>query len=1065
MFKKIKGFISKSLLLLFVALSFSQSVFAYQQATDRNGNPCRLPADYSAAIGNQPDTKMLPPCGGYLQDYDRRFIFWASYFVPRESIEKEREFLTSKGLNVDKTINQFPQTTPFDGWLGFAFSVTVLSLTFYFIAGLVVLSSTGKSFLRLISTGFALTAVMLTVFASDTFKIKIVAYSVGQVNKVYSDMYRIEDILAAYDSKYQKDFTGSESSIVNENLNSFLMEKEIENTITEISIFKDEFADRKKSYEINFSPFDLDDPTVQEKLDIVTECASIYFMDVSNDWEFNLWSDEKFYSISHSGTLLYGGNSDDWECEETGFGNRKAHANIKIDSANALTNFTIGTDAVNMSQDPTFIENYQAVFNDVQGVVTQVMSDTDKSASIAAASIDEMVSLAKAATEASITQSIRIQDVAEYQQLKDIHKGFMKPLKYENQDNLTVEEYLHLLTIAKEQYKFSILAGAEIDKDENTEVLINGHYFLRKHYRDVVYDVLNYECATKSSQLEYDNRVKFADEFNSPEVRDAPAEDLSQLGARNEFECYKMEDGFMIALGNPAEKEELWKKQQISNIAMKNFWNAIDEAAYEISSENQDMFEDVKLEIINNVRPTAEGLYKFKFSQIDLMQGVNRTLNAQQNMISFTNSNTASYRDPSRPDYYFMFERVTKDYIDEEKKAVIADTRSLAKHDFSTVLTPMKFSKTHGAKEELGLWDQLGYGKFIEEMFVAAECPIRNVDGDCTASFLQQSYANSKGLVPTFLSVGAIRLTITGFVGVCNGADSVTNELGDAGIIGKALGTFGGTILKLGCLPIQAIESAFGSYIDLLLLLMIILMFLNFLTMNSFVLLDFFLLFYFIRVIPTMIIMLSVVFPYELGRNSFVAASSQNPEKDFMQFDSTFGLLKGLFFYIILVPFTVYMFLFLINSGELGGVVYDSTRAMFDDTFIQNIVFGLVQPFFNILGVMFSVKVVGEWEDQMKQILNVKGEGMFKGQSALVSAAYAYVVGTAMKKGRNEIANSTKGLSGYMKDKYENRVMKQFATSKGNGGGNGSGNGSGTPNNSNSGNGGSGGSTPPSNSN
>lgn len=95
------------LFVIFV-LSFSSMSFANYDVNSK-GEECRTASQYSKELGNQSSVVWKESCDLYLQQFDKAFVSVTKFFLDKSDIEKSREFLSSKGLNVDVVIDYYDE--------------------------------------------------------------------------------------------------------------------------------------------------------------------------------------------------------------------------------------------------------------------------------------------------------------------------------------------------------------------------------------------------------------------------------------------------------------------------------------------------------------------------------------------------------------------------------------------------------------------------------------------------------------------------------------------------------------------------------------------------------------------------------------------------------------------------------------------------------------------------------------------------------------------------------------------------------------------------------------------
>ncbi|CCN49162.1 membrane hypothetical protein [Vibrio nigripulchritudo MADA3029] len=994
-------------LFVIFALSFSSMSFANYDV-NKNGEECRSPTQFSKELGNQSSVKWKKACGFYLQQKDKAFITVTKFFLDRSDIENSREFLSSKGINVDGVIDYYDEKN---------FVKDVLLVVTYLIAfatpvylSAVVISSFSTNFSMGKVLGIIIPFVILlsVALSSTTLHVKVFYFTFGTINHFHDRVADVEGVLEDANTNSAALRSSEELSDQNDKMVSFLLEQTIQEENTKKFIYSNSFANIRAEYDPNGSVYNLKRPSINQKLSIVKQCTDRNRVEVDTDIVIfipsvdELLDGEIGVNLAHEGMFMYGGETDEWECENSDFGKQKGLiSSVKISTANVIKNFALNTNVQNMANDTNVVDDFAGLFNELVKYLIQKADVADIDGSNSARMIESEFAFAKNASIEARKSNVSRKSTKSYKQLVSaIQRTMENSLSYEKNDNLTVDEADAFRIIQAGQFKFSKLFGHPLGQDEITYEDLNGMYYLKPYIVDIVNNRNAYLCSQRLSDTEFVNYVKYAEDFNV--ATSEPAYFLKSFGARGDLDCFVVnEDNTLTAVGNPNQKDEYKEKVDDGVNALALWLEAHDEAALNIINSNQSNHDDQILELINTYKPNPYDLRAFKIAQIDMYSGLSKTSNIQENVMTFNYVN--SDNKTNEPSYYFNFSRFTDDDLDDEEKDSRAVVYGLKKYDYSEYLISTNRESSKNFAEVNDSWfDQFsptGIAKRIFNDF--SLCPIKDSDGNCVTSLTQQSHLGTLAALEVTSDIAVMRATLSGITAMCMAGDGANFDP-KALIAGPAALIEG--LATVGCNGAIAMNAGLGGFMDLGIVLSVFSAILGFLASNATAFIIVLVVIFFVRTIPTLFITTSIFFPYESTRNSVVAPFASNPNQSLVKFDATVGSLKTMIFYLLVVPISMYVFLYIMHDPTFGGIVYDTTASMFGDGVLSQMIMVIVSNFVMFGFVPVIINSIKTWESDTASAFNVNGEGFFTGQSQFVSGVQAI----ALNQGLNETKKSIK---------------------------------------------------------
>ncbi|EJB8440301.1 hypothetical protein MW344_004973 [Vibrio parahaemolyticus] len=989
-----------------LALMFSVNASANVNGTDANGNECRTAKVYSSQIHNQPSANYLPPCGSYLTQNDQKFKGIAAFFVTKEDVVNNAPWLQNKGYVVDdNSLNDFSDSTTASSLFASAFLMLGITFVMYvFLMIIVSLTEKNVPMGKFLIFLFALGTLSMFVMSPNT-QIKLIATVVGQINYAYEDNYNVVYELERRSLKNVDEFASEESETLNENVISFLYEASAQDVLTNYLTFKDHMVDTDAQYDPQGSIRDVKEFTNREKLTLINQCNSTTRSETKNDLELTLSLDkiknlDFGASISHKAAIWTGGEAVDWECD-SGFGYNKVWGNLTSYTTNNLKNFHSSEPKKNMSQNTSYLTDLKAAVDKRIEVSLDVIEKIDLAGSNGALLNTSEMDFALNTAKEVAKSGGSYKDTKSFPLLVASLKRQMGVLSFEKDDAFTVEEANQLRILGKEQFKFSKMFGHFLGNDEATDEDINGYYYLKPYFDEAIYSAMAYECSTRLSMEEFLIYQKFATDFNS--ALDEDTKKLKQIGARNDLNCFRFNDNFEIeAVGNPNLKDKYWQDMFNYKQAFQYWLKAIDVAANEIVAETNENHDEKIKELLNIVAPNAKSLSDFKIALIDFNNKSYKSVNTQENIFTYKINSHINY-DSTKPAYYYNFDKFSKDILDESEVEQLAKLKSLRKYDLSPILTPIKRSEVAGDIELESISEKIGTSQWIDDITIGAECPIIDNEGRCDASIIQQAHHNTGEMMEAATTFTLLKFAGSGAAAACEVTDGAKFDM--KAVLGGPMKIFVELIGTASCITIQSYEIAFG---DITLSMVIIAWFavlMAKLTVVSPLIIDIFLFLYFLRAIPTLIIMLAGVMPYELGRNSIRTIASDKPVEELFHFNATVAILKALLFRTAIVVINIKLLMYIIHSETFGGAVFDMVSPIFPDTLIGGAMFGICYNLFSMFIPVLAFKTVGRFEDDMAQLIGTSSGGFMSEQSQIVGAVHAYATGKVYSEAKGNLTN------------------------------------------------------------
>ncbi|EIW7861942.1 hypothetical protein MH171_001871 [Vibrio parahaemolyticus] len=993
------------LFVIFV-LSFSSMSFANYDVNAK-GEECRTASQYSKELGNQSSIAWKESCDLYLQQFDKAFVSVTKFFLDKSDIEKSREFLSSKGLNVDEVIDYYDEKNFIkEVLLVIAYAIAFI-LPVYLTAIVVASFSTNFSMGQVLGIIIPFVILLSIGLSSTTLHVKVFYYTFSTINYFHDRVADVGSVVEDANTNAAALRSNEELSDQNDKMVSFLLEQTIQEENTKKFIYSNSFANKKAEYDPNGSIMNLKNPTIDEKLSIVKQCTDRNRVEVDTDIVIfiptvdELLDGELGVNLAHEGMFKYGGETDEWECENSDFGKEDGIiSSVKISTANVIKNFALNTNVQNMANNTNVVDDFAGLFNDLVKYLIQKADVADIDGSNSARMIDSEFAFAKNASVEARKSNVSRKSTKSYKQLVSaIQRTMENALSYEKNDNLTVDEADAFRIIQAGQFKFSKLFGHPLGQDELTYEDLNGMYYLKPYIVDIVNNRNAYLCSQRLSDIEFVNYVKYAEDFNA--ATGEQANKLKSFGARGDLDCFVVnEDNTLTAVGNPNQKDEYKEKVDDGVNALALWLEAHDEAALNIINSNKSNHDDQILELINTYKPNPYDLRAFKIAQIDMYSGLSKTSNIQENVMTFNYVN--SDNKTNEPSYYFNFSRFTDDDLDDEEKDRRAVSFGLKKYDYSEYLISTNRESSKNFAEVNESWFEqfspTGIAKRIFNDF--SLCPIKDKNGDCKTSLTQQAHLGSLAALEVTSDIAVMRATLSGITAMCLAGDGANFD--PKALVAGPVALIEG-LATVGCNGAIAMNAAVGGFMDLGIVLAVFSAILGWLASNATVFIIVLVVLFFLRTIPTLIITTSTFFSYESTRNSVVAPFSPNPNQALIKFDATIGSVKTMIFYLLVVPISMYVFLYIQHDPIFGGIVYDTTASMFGNGVFAQMLMVIVSNFVLFGFVPVIINSIKTWESDTASAFNVKGQGFFTGQSQFVSGVQAIALNQGLSETKQTV--------------------------------------------------------------
>lgn len=1009
-----------------MTLLFSINAVAQINGTDSNGKECRTPKIYSSQIHNQPSAKYLPPCSIYLTKNDPRFEFIAPFYVTKKDVERNKGWLENIGYEVDEnSLSKFNQST-FGSTL-LATSVLLIGITFvFYIISLIItwLTSQRVPIGKFIIFTFALGTISMFAISPNT-QIKLIATVIGHINLSYEDNYNIQEELEKRSLKNVDQFASEEAKILNDNVVSFLFEASAQDVITNQLTFKNHMADKDAQYDPQGSVIDVKKFSIREKLALINQCNSTTRSETKNDLELTLSLDklkklDLGASISHKAALWTGGEAVDWECD-SGFGYNKVWGNLTSYTTNNLKNFHASEPKKNMSQNTSYATDLKAMVDKRIEVSLDVVEKIDIDGSNGALMNTSELNYALNTAKEVAKSGISYKDTKSFPLLVDSLKRQMGVLAFEKDDAFTVEEANHLRILGKEQFKFSKLFGHFLGNDEVTEEDINGYYYVKPFIDEAIYSALAYECSKRLSMEEFLIYEEAAKDFNAG--LDEDSKKLKQLGARNDFSCYRLNDNFeMTAVGNPNLRDKYWQDMFNYKQAFQIWLMAMDVAANEIVAETNENHEEELLELLNIVAPNAKSLSDFKIALVDFNNKSYKSVNTQENIFTYKINSYIKY-DSTIPSYFYNFDKFSKDILSDSEIEQLAKINSLKKYDLSPILTPIKRSEVAGDIELESLSEKIGTSQWFDNLMIGAKCPIIDSEGRCDASIIQQAHHNKGEMTEAAANFTLAKFAGTGAAAACEASDGSNFDM--KAVMGGPMTIFIELVGTASCISLQSFEIAFGDITLSMVFISWFAVLMAKLTVVSPLIIDLFLILFFLRAIPILVMMLGLVMPYDLAQSAIKAGFSNKPVNELFNFHATVSVIKALVFRIAVIVINVQLLMYIIHSETFGGTIYDMVRPIFPETLIGGALFGICYNLFTMFVIILVFKTVGRFEDDIADLVGISSGGFMSEQSQIVGAMHAYFMGKVYGDSKDSLKSASDKAEQNLKGTLHKRNLRK----------------------------------------
>lgn len=956
----------KQILLIVFVMTLSINIYANDETN------CLSPQAFSKQLGNVDGGKFLKPCAEQLIGYDHRFISWSKTTLTQSDVEKQREFLTRKGLKVDEVKPHLSEQLFLWGFTALEVGGFVVSLLVAFALSMLAVVKKNKQdksafTSAMVSICFAL--VLLTAASSSGIRVRAVYYPTAIVNDFLISQHNVE-YLNNLNDDFLSTLTSETATSTNKKLSKAFHQQMLERKVFENWVYDNEFGSRNKYHNNAWTKFGKIKPTGQQALDISSECLSTHQAVMDYNTEINLTGIldlDVATQLPEAITIRSGGATANYECETKYFGRKLDSLSIRADFANILTRFFEQKFQSDMSESTSLTTDFKSTFNASLGEAQKIFEKVSENGSNANLQAEGLLMQSYAAVKSANETRTNIKQTAQYEKVVKQFEGLLgDEILFKNAD-FSVAEALTSMRNAGEAFKFSFLGGYCHGEDEITGECLSGFQAIEDWVGDTATLFLNEQAALKTSDHEYALMLEHATEFNDFDLSKPNSTYLSLTNAfhLDDFELKNItgKHSVLTAKADGSKSEELRLDVIDRELAFETLLNAIDDAVYRKAAQNHSEFvEELVGEILNDIRPTIHSVFHFDQKMIDVNKEMSQILNAYQDIYSIEQRTW----DVSKPQTYFPYDlRIFE--VDEDKIELFNTSESLKFYDASYLLDEIPVAeRTQTTSDEATLDDligAIGISEKQKESLMFGQCPVRTADNRCDMNLIQQVNQNKDPATTWTVIFGALGLGLEAFQTIKSGASSVLSVGKGSGILGDAIALLGGALNAGLDTMIDTLQGPIGFAFAVMLIITIALYAIGYIGL----LLGIKYLIYPISQVFVRLIMLIWIFVVEVFSNIGKLWGGENAG-----FDKTTTALKDLFFVFAFFPIEIVYITTILTSSSIGGAIHELVFATANDDLMSQAFHGFLFVCILIGVVIYAVSSIDHIRNTGRTALNLR---------------------------------------------------------------------------------------------
>ena len=994
-------------ILTIALLLFSSISFAASSLTDADKSDC-LTANQLATKSqnfNQADVdnaSSFKACEPYLNKIDRILISNLEPIATSEDVRSWSGPLKEMGNDVDYTAESMRSDNTMKKWI-YSFSTVTLMFLIVFIlfAGFMTAtkhqSLTNKSILYVIFTG-VLSFLTYNFSSIYTF---IVMHLVAISNEKVWNSADTDTLGKLKEQDYSE--VGESLSSNADALANVFHSVELVNYVTEVESFRNVWG--AKDLEIDktlfASGFDIDEPTIEEFNEYYSHCKQRKYVEVDDRFGLHI-SNLNWSSIDNKAYFKFGGDTEDYNCDEDYFGKPTSSVMIQNNTPTLIDNFIQNNVSQKMSTELTFVDKMKNLFNSESGSLKLLIENAQDVAASNPSVISKQIILAEDASLEAEEEGIDIRSTNSFNELKNFIKMKMGTTHdYVEVDGLEPYQMVGYLGIVATQFSFSELFNDSGDADSIvSEKRDMGYNYLQPYITQTISYALQYNCSQNLSST-YEDRVEYAERFNNFD-KDKKFSQAGSFSLKGDAHCYSfLEDGSIVAGGDGKDLVAFRNMIEHRFNAVNVFLDARTQASLELILDNDTLTDEIILEGLNSISSNASDALESHIILADAKQKLFSALRVIKDAYIFESS---SAYDVTKPAYFYDFQR----FSDGKDIEAIAIHRGLNQYDVSHFFTDAQTRYVQNAND---VTDNIENS--VSKM-LRFECPVVDNNGNCKANVIQlNSEAFSMYLEQT-LYLTAIEKSLSAASGFCSTIEKgVENTAGP--VLGKA--RYAAVPAAIACGAAYALDGLSQVFIVPLQIASGAMTAITWIMKIMPALIDLVRHFaaYLLFVVPFLVLLCA--FYYDIVTNLIRYTFSSHTDEDFDEFLSlktTIGIAHSVVVSAFAFMFTLFVVLMILTSS-IGGAAYDLGFFNYTGSILDAIILSFITTAMNaylIYAVLFKLPV--RIMNQISELFNAKGIS-FSEDSA--NFAQAFVVGfgfgaaAKFKSLSNNLDNSLRNLN------------------------------------------------------
>lgn len=915
---------------LLSSLIFSNIAFAETEEKETM-SPVQF-ANYLATEQTDADS-YRDPSGFFLEQKDNRFLVLSKITATKEDIEENKEFLDKMGFLTDDNLDAYKERS-FANHL-FVSAETYILIAISIICSIALVAGMTDGFSKGVIKTLVSTLGFLVLMVVYMKQIVIYAILVGGFN--YMRIMLIDPNSYLDSLSHHSTATFSDSYLSNaRDFTNFALEVAAFEETTEAEILKRNYG-RKIKVEVPFFSKKManSNPSVAELKAYHNECMELDRTEVDTEWEFSFTELNVFNPsvIPTNATILNGGggkNTNSYECMTKYFGKKYLYAvvnsKIPLITQNFMEKDFNGDNG--LTQDTSIRDNFIKMFNGKLDYVNDNLERVSEVASQKATTIPEQIDAAYKAVTAADAKKVSVESTEAYRNLVDYQKKAMKKVFiYNTEEDFTQSELMYFNVILQGQYMHSLLFGFSDIENPLTGKYMYGFDYLKPFLKETVKATHSKICADRFAG-NYEMRVRHAQEYNTKPSSESAKNAKPIFGTFDKicFSGYK-EDRKLMALGDPLKLKD-YERDEAARINAIMIWQkSINEAAFELTTEDFDAFDNVKLDFINNLAPSLYQAANLKNETIEIRNEQNRIYEALDKAFSYEFKYSV---DRTLPNSYVTHPRFTSRALSEEDLIEIEDRFKMNRYDYSSLFTFGNTSSIKYPKQQVvdggdlqDLLTLMGQEDLLKDASAIPECPVVNPDGTCGASINEIIHSE----VPNMKSLAVESYVANAFLGMASaGCSTATGmDLGKEKKTSYASGKKAKPthpLIMAGCGVVQVADATLSPILSFLTLLGAVLYVLMYLVAYLPYIIEILFYLYTFLMITLPIIAIIPILGTDTIKTLGKWVNSGFKDKTFV-FDSTKELLILVFSRIISYYFMVYFWIYILTSPHFGAMLLE----------------------------------------------------------------------------------------------------------------------------------------------